>query len=532
MRSSLTSAALIIACVCVPVIAATQEEPAEAPSWESHIRESLDALLASAKSNNPDIQAAQAALNRAVAGLARTRAQVMRDVATLFERRANAQSNVRKYTSNNPDFKRSELELRIAELNSELKYALGFGASVLDESREQSVPETLDEVLRLAESRNPDIQAAEADAAMARAELKRTAMRVQKEVVTLHRKREDLQRLVDMASKKYEIGTEDAQAVAHLRMRLAEVEGELRYAAGLDDDIVQGIPVAAAPQMGLRNDASFQSSPPMKEAPRADYESIPEDIRPILDSTAGIVFEDVNLVEILEFLSETYEFNISADPSVQKTIVDYVNMRNAPILNILESLADMIEPLCFVIRDYGVFATTTERARYVPGPSIPPGIPFYVHATGEESAAAPRPEAPAPSAFQSLPPMESVPRPGWETVSDKTRQMLDMRLGAAFEDIKLHEIMEFLVKTYELNISTDPGVNDMVVDFIQVKNTSLKSFFQALADQVDSLCFVFRDYGIFVTTKERAQRIAAPTIPPDIPLYVPKGSSTSIDVRR
>ncbi len=51
----------------------------------------------------------------------------------------------------------------------------------------------------------------------------------------------------------------------------------------------------------------------------------------------------------------------------------------------LLALADQCEFLCFVVRGYGILATTKERAVHMDAPAIPPDIPVFV------------PEAPGPS---------------------------------------------------------------------------------------------------------------------------------------
>jgi hypothetical protein len=49
----------------------------------------------------------------------------------------------------------------------------------------------------------------------------------------------------------------------------------------------------------------------------------------------------------------------------------------------------------------------------------------------------------------------------------------------------------------------------------------VRSLLLAIADQADGICFVARDYGLFVTSVERAWRMPGATIPEEVPLKVP-----------
>jgi len=83
----------------------------------------------------------------------------------------------------------------------------------------------------------------------------------------------------------------------------------------------------------------------------------------------------------------------------------------------------------------------------------------------------------------------------------------------------LGDIIERL-KDFDSGLS---AVIDNSVPFIKTATSvnltqkPLRALLLLLADRY-KLCFVFRDYGLFVTTPERAVRMYAPTIPEDTPL--------------
>jgi hypothetical protein len=47
-----------------------------------------------------------------------------------------------------------------------------------------------------------------------------------------------------------------------------------------------------------------------------------------------------------------------------------------PLRSLLLAIADQIDGMCFVVRDYGILVTTTERAWSLPGATIPAEVPF------------------------------------------------------------------------------------------------------------------------------------------------------------
>ena len=93
----------------------------------------------------------------------------------------------------------------------------------------------------------------------------------------------------------------------------------------------------------------------------------------------AINFEDINMMEIFEFITDTYEINITVDLAFTPPTIRQINLRNVPLRSVFLALADKMGDACFVIRDYGLFLTTRERAQTLAGPTIPEDIPYFAH---------------------------------------------------------------------------------------------------------------------------------------------------------
>ncbi|MFO7973651.1 MAG: hypothetical protein R6V12_03350 [Candidatus Hydrogenedentota bacterium] len=122
-------------------------------------------------------------------------------------------------------------------------------------------------------------------------------------------------------------------------------------------------------------------------------------------------------------------------------------------------------------------------------------------------------------------PLVRVERPELpEDSENEILQVLDEPLSIEFEDEQLVVIGSFVSKYLGINIVVDPAA-DGVVDYIEIRDLTLRDTLHALADTKEGICFVIRDSYIFATTEERAMQINAPTIPDTIPLYVPVDST-------
>ncbi len=102
--------------------------------------------------------------------------------------------------------------------------------------------------------------------------------------------------------------------------------------------------------------------------------------------------------------------------------------------------------------------------------------------------------------------------------------LLDTRLpGGGNEVVSLEELIDGINEAAGVALVPDLDIDldDEVVLPASEEGMTLRHFFGMLADQREYLCFVFRDYGILVTHRDRAEHLDAPTIPEDVPLYAP-----------
>jgi len=87
--------------------------------------------------------------------------------------------------------------------------------------------------------------------------------------------------------------------------------------------------------------------------------------------------------------------------------------------------------------------------------------------------------------------------------------------------LTIEEVAVFLNEQFSLNTVVDIGVASLKIQINLVDpNVTLAGILSAIADSAN-VCFVIRDYGVYITSREQAASIVAPTIPEDVPLYAP-----------
>jgi hypothetical protein len=112
-------------------------------------------------------------------------------------------------------------------------------------------------------------------------------------------------------------------------------------------------------------------------------------------------------------------------------------------------------------------------------------------------------------------PLSHRERPG---LPSEIRKRLESVRVAAQEDIPLEEVENLLSEVTGMKFLFDNDVRQMeFLTLIEVPNVLM--LLTVLHDK-DELCFLVRDYGIFVTYEPRARGMFAPSIPEDLP-YTP-----------
>lgn len=143
----------------------------------------------------------------------------------------------------------------------------------------------------------------------------------------------------------------------------------------------------------------------------------------------------------------------------------------------------------------------------------------YLLGLGGE-AAGPQPQGAARSET-----VTTLPRP---EMPEKFRKILEMPANFEFEDTPLEVVLEYFSTEYETPFLIDNAASGEVgrespISF-SANALTLPQALQAMLDVGFSdargytLCFVFRDYGILVSTPERARKLYGATIPPELPM--------------
>lgn len=233
------------------------------------------------------------------------------------------------------------------------------------------VPEPAQEI-------DPEVAIAEAQVREAEARLRQARIAAaQREI-----EKDQLKRIVELARKnakeqqnRAEMGVGTQQDLMEAQERLARAEADM---AKLD---------AASQIMGDRGERTGTPihfggvEQPRFPAPRpalGDDDSATE-VEARLRAPVSIEFDQETLRNIAGFIGEYTEVNIVLDVAINaadETIS--IKLSDVPLADCLMALSDAYGDLCFVIRDYGVFATTTERAMTINAPTIPANVPLLV----------------------------------------------------------------------------------------------------------------------------------------------------------
>ncbi|GMV91353.1 MAG: hypothetical protein AMXMBFR82_11310 [Candidatus Hydrogenedentota bacterium] len=225
---------------------------------------------------------------------------------------------------------------------------------------------------------DPEVAIAEAQVREAEARLRQARIAAaQREI-----EKGQLKRIVELARKnakeeqrRTEAGIGTQQDLMEAQERLARAEADM---AKLDaaSQIMDG-------RGGRADSPLFQGrlfEQPRFPAPRPELSSDDKrDVAITLQAPVAIEFKDATLREVAEMVSEYAGVNIVLDVGLRAADeMVTIKLTNVPLEDGLLALTDAYGDLCFVIRDYGVFATTTERAMTINAPTIPANVPLLV----------------------------------------------------------------------------------------------------------------------------------------------------------
>jgi hypothetical protein len=231
-------------------------------------------------------------------------------------------------------------------------------------------------VAQFSQETSPEVLIAEAQLREAQAKLQLARIEAAQRDI----ENSQVQRIVELAQKnvkelerRVENGIAPQHELLEAQERLAQAEAavaKLRAASEIMEPA--GMP-------GL--DTAFNATT-LFRLPVPRPELAKDDDSPVmnaLNAPINIEFEDETLRNISGFISEYVGVNIVMDVALRAADEPVsLKLEDIPFRDALLALADAYGDVCFVIRDYGVFATTTERAMSINAPTIPANVPLLV----------------------------------------------------------------------------------------------------------------------------------------------------------
>lgn len=215
------------------------------------------------------------------------------------------------------------------------------------------LPASLDQALADAMQNHVDIVAAKAKLTLAEAELHRTQIEVARRIISLWSERQAQERAALTTRERHKSGTMTAETLIAAEASLAQTQIELRYLTGR----------IASPGVRLPGFKISGRSPRMPSGP------IAEKVRQALDAPTQMEFTDQPLIDVLTYLADLHRIDLQPDSrafegnglAFDKEKIR-ITIKGVPLAAALQALEDQHPPLKFVVRDYGILATTSNRA--------------------------------------------------------------------------------------------------------------------------------------------------------------------------
>jgi len=297
---------------------------------------------------------------------------------------------------------------------------------------------TLDQALAEAMDKNPGIIAAKAQVELAQAQLNITRLDVARQLVALWNDRQVQENAVTSARNRLEhivtlskTGAVSTEAVDIAKGALIDAEAKLARAQSEWEFLTgQAPPALSAPRASspaatvLRAPLQIPHGPPV------------EKIRQALNTPTQIEFIDTPIVDVCEYLKDLHRIEIEIDDQAfedvgieiravkgevstskgpkgkdKTSLIISVNVKGVSLGAALQLLEDKFRETKFVVRDYGLFLTTPDRAQEA---GYMPAVEFARMAADAEPAAADKLSAPggvkeAAGVKYALPPRPAAP---------------------------------------------------------------------------------------------------------------------------
>jgi hypothetical protein len=240
------------------------------------------------------------------------------------------------------------------------------------------IPSSLDEMIAAALRANPEIVLAEAKLRQAQAELNQVRLQVTRDVVTAFNERhhregvlagaaralQDVQKIAaNGVMSKTEVDTAKT-SVSQAEMAYAQTDAEVRYLLGIGSQL---------------NADPFRApggNEPERRRTFARPDKIPESlVQPLGKQISGPFLETkTTLADLMKRLSDQAQVSILVDPQAVGNPAGYevsLTLREPVTLTqIFQALVDQHD-LVFILRDYGILATSESRAMEIRAPAIP-----------------------------------------------------------------------------------------------------------------------------------------------------------------
>ncbi len=272
---------------------------------------------------------------------------------------------------------------------------------------DRGIPATMDEAIARAMEVNPDIITARAKLRLAEAELNAARMETAGKVITLWQERDTQHELLDAAIQRFQqverlhkiaaVGGEDEKFES---ARIALINAEANFArskATLSYLIGQAAPATTTRSETTTNAATLQTMPAPLQIPKGP---MVEKVRKALDSATELSFTDTPLSDIMDYLADLHGIVTQVDTKHTgyglAEMKISLRLRGVPLAAALQAIEDEYPPIRFVVRDYGLLATTRETAQRE---GYFPAVDFVRLSGGMAPAAAPsKSEAMQPAA--------------------------------------------------------------------------------------------------------------------------------------
>ncbi len=242
------------------------------------------------------------------------------------------------------------------------------------------VPSSLEDQIALALRSNPDVLLAEAKVRQAQAELNAARLKVTQQVLAGHFEQEKQEQVMRHMEVQLEAAMQQVKAgVVSSDVAEAAKIALIGAKVALEQSVAQQrylLGVGSLPGLALPAEAK-EAAP----APAARRPEIPAALQPRLDgpvSLGGAADEQIPVRDVVRMLKDASTVAFILDQNVDGSELAVRSLpADVPLRSLLLAIADQMDGLCFVIRDYGILVTTQERAWRISGATIPPEVPYH-----------------------------------------------------------------------------------------------------------------------------------------------------------